>query len=77
MGYEFRLCANTRDLIAHGHEKFLYVESKSGINEYYESIFRLLSVSNACLQADVELKLEKNIKNPTQDGSIMQMLRST
>ncbi len=60
--YKLRLCAGARNPIAHGHEEFLSAESKSSVNEYCESVLRLLSASNACLHADVELKLEKNIK---------------
>ena len=59
---KFRLCANARNPMAHGHEEFLSAESKASINEYSESIMKELSVTNACLDSKTELKLERNIQ---------------
>ena len=60
--YKFRLCANARNPMAHGHEEFLSSESKASVNEYSESILKALSLTNACLDSETELKLERNIQ---------------
>lgn len=60
--YKLRLCASARNPMAHGHEEFLSSESKSSVNEYCESILKLLSKSNACLDVKVELQLADNIQ---------------
>ena len=60
--YKFRLCANARNPMAHGHEEFLSSESKASVNEYSESIMKALSLTNACLDRATELKLERNIQ---------------
>lgn len=58
--YKLRLCANARNPLAHGHEEFLSSESKSSVNEYCEAILKQLAKTNACLDRDVELKMEDN-----------------
>lgn len=60
--HKLRLCASARNPMAHGHEEFLSSESKASVNEYCESILKLLSKSNACLDVKVELKLADNIQ---------------
>lgn len=60
--YKFRLCANARNPMAHGHEEFLSSESKASVNEYSESILKMLASTNACLDNNTELKLQKNIQ---------------
>ena len=60
--YKFRLCANARNPMAHGHEDFLSSESKASVNEYCDSILKILSSTNACLDNKTELKLQKNIQ---------------
>lgn len=57
---KFRLCAKARNPMAHGHEKFLSLEVKASVNNYCELILKILSNSNACLDSETELKLEKN-----------------
>jgi Archaeal ATPase. len=59
--YKFRLCAKARNPLAHGHEEFLSVESKSSVNAYCDAIKQQLSKSDACLDHEVELRLENNI----------------
>lgn len=59
--YKFRLCASARNPMAHGHEEFISAESKVSVNEYCESILKILASSNACLEINTELKLEENI----------------
>ncbi|MCI6995404.1 MAG: AAA family ATPase [Eubacterium sp.] len=60
--YKLRLCASARNPMAHGHEEFLSSESKSSVNEYCETILKLLSKSNACLDTNTELRLADNIQ---------------
>ena len=48
--------------MAHGHEEFLSSESKASVNEYSESILKMLASTNACLDNNTELKLQKNIQ---------------
>ncbi|MBO4532005.1 MAG: ATP-binding protein [Paludibacteraceae bacterium] len=58
--YKMRLCAKARNPMAHGHEEFLSAESKSSVNGYCEAILQQLSKSDACLDHEVELRLESN-----------------
>ena len=60
--YKLRLCANARNPLAHGHEEFLSSESKSSVNEYCESILKQLAKTNACLDREIELKIDDNRK---------------
>lgn len=60
--YKLRLCAKARNPMAHGHEEFLSNEAKAGVNEYCESIIKLLSKTNACVDIATELKKEENIR---------------
>ena len=48
--------------MAHGHEEFLSSESKASVNEYSESILKILSSTNACMDINTELKMQKNIQ---------------
>jgi hypothetical protein len=59
---KLRLCAKARNPLAHGHEDFLSAEEKASVNEYCESILKLLSKSNACTDIETEVKLEVNKK---------------
>lgn len=58
--YKFRLCASARNPMAHGHEEFLSLEAKASVNEYCDSIIKLLSKTNACVDVVTELKKEEN-----------------
>lgn len=60
--YKLRLCARARNPMAHGHEEFLSTEAKAIVNEYCDSIIKLLSKTNACVDVITELKKEENIK---------------
>lgn len=60
--YKLRLCASARNPMAHGHEEFLSSEVKASVNEYCDSIIKLLSKTNACVDVATELKKEENIK---------------
>lgn len=59
---KLRLCANARNPMAHGHEEFLTAEAKASVNEYCESILKMLSETNACGDFTTELKKEENIQ---------------
>ena len=59
---QFRLCAKARNPVAHGHEEFLSVADKAHVNAYCDTILKMLASSNACLDLNVELKLENNRK---------------
>ena len=48
--------------MAHGHEEFLSTEAKASVNEYCDSIIKLLSKTNACVDVATELKKEVNIR---------------
>ena len=60
--HKLRLCASARNPMAHGHEEFLSAEEKASVNEYCDSIIKLLSKTNACVDTITELKKEENIK---------------
>ena len=60
--YKLRLCASARNPIAHGHEEFLSTEAKASVNEYCDTIIKLLSKTNACVDVATELKRAENIK---------------
>ena len=60
--YKLRLCASARNPMAHGHEEFLSTEAKASVNEHCDSIIKLLSKTNACVDVATELKNEENIK---------------
>ena len=60
--HKLRLCASARNPMAHGHEEFLSTEDKASVNEYCDSIIKLLSKTNACVDVVTELKKEENIK---------------
>lgn len=60
--YKLRLCASARNPMAHGHEEFLSAEAKASVNEYCDTIIKLLSETNACVDLETELKKESNIK---------------
>lgn len=59
--YKLRLCASARNPMAHGHEEFLSAEAKASVNEHCDSIIKLLSKTNACVDVVTELKKEENI----------------
>ena len=59
---QLRLCASARNPMAHGHEEFLSAEAKASVNEYCDSIIKLLSNTNACVDVEIELKKEENIR---------------
>ncbi len=60
--YKLRLCASARNPMAHGHEEFLSTEARASVNEHCDSIIKLLSKTNACVDVATELKKEENIK---------------
>lgn len=60
--YKLRLCASARNPMAHGHEEFLSSEVKSSVNEHCDSIIKLLSKTDACVDVVTELKKEENIR---------------
>ena len=59
---KLRMCASARNPMAHGHEEFLSVEAKASVTEYCDSIIKLLSKTNACVDVVTELKKEENIR---------------
>lgn len=59
---KLRICASARNPMAHGHEEFLSSEDKLLVNEYCDSIIKILSKGNACVNINTELKLEDNIR---------------
>ena len=60
--YKLRLCASARNPMAHGHEEFLSAEAKTSVNEHCDSIIKMLSKTNACVDVATELKKEENIR---------------
>lgn len=60
--HKLRLCASARNPMAHGHEEFLSAEARRSVNEYCDSILKMLSGTNACVDIMTELKKEENIK---------------
>lgn len=48
--------------MAHGHEEFLSTEAKASVNEYCDTIIKLLSKTKACVDITTELKKEENIR---------------
>lgn len=59
---KLRLCASARNPMAHGHEEFLSTEAKASVNEHCDSIVKLLSKTNACVDIVTELKKEDNVR---------------
>lgn len=60
--HKLRLCASARNPMAHGHEEFLSTEAKASVNEHCDSIIKLLSKTNACVDIVTELKKEENLR---------------